>query len=146
MSMPPTIMLMNVRIDSMMMLLPKSDPRASLNRVVCVLEPTIHDSTRKKSASEAPSLKRLSHSKSITSLFGTPSLWNIERTVTGSVELMIVPNNKAIKNGISYQKSPAPKRMRNPMTTDEIMGEIIARSPIGRIFRMISLYGIVWAI
>jgi hypothetical protein len=63
----------------------------------------------------------------------------MDRTVTGSVELMIVPNNSAIKKGISYQRYIAPNRIIRPMVIEDTIGDMIASTPMGRIFRMISL-------
>lgn len=58
-----------------------------------------------KSATEVPSLNKLSHSKISASLLGAPTLLNMLRTATGSVALMSAAKSKQTKNGICSQKS-----------------------------------------
>jgi hypothetical protein len=55
------------------------------------------------SATDVPSLKRLSHSKIRYNLFGTPKCLKIERTATGSVEEIITPNKIITSKGTSRQ-------------------------------------------
>ena len=90
--------------------IPRSIPPATMTKKVRIHFPIValvntHDcnisSTIKNTATAVPSLKRLSHSKISVNLLDIHRSLKIERTATGSVDAITIPNRNNTDNGIA---------------------------------------------
>jgi hypothetical protein len=81
-------------------------------------------------ATAVPSLKRLSHLKSIVNLLGAHIDLNIDRTATGSVADIIDPNKKHTRKGTCSQNNGSKKNIPDAIIREEIINQKIAKEEI----------------
>ena len=98
----------------------------------------------RNSATEVPSLKRLSHSNIRASLFGAHTDLNIDNTATGSVALIREAKSKHTRKGIKNPVIEKIKYSRVEMTRVEMRSHITARLEIVFQFFRSSLYFILY--
>ena len=87
-----------------------------------------------KSATEVPSLNKLSHSKISASRFGAPTDLKILRTATGSVALMSAAKSKHTRNGISRPNTQSMKYIPILIISVDISSHTTARVTMEYLF------------
>ena len=91
---------------------------------------SITHSTTRNSATAVPSLKRLSHSKSIVSLRGAHIDLKIDKTATGSVADIRIQKSKHTRNGTEKPKRGSKKNKSNATIIADIRSQKIANIPM----------------